>query len=92
MHELSVDVDEDGATTTAPPTSGVRGSPEDRRRKGGWGSDRSRSGGEAPPGSELAAKFCDPSVSVELRVDHPSYAGKVTIDGGARASLATDLS
>jgi len=44
-----------------------------------------------PLGSELAAKFRDPSVPVELRVDHPNYAGKVMIEGAARASLAVDL-
>ena len=32
-----------------------------------------------------------PSVPVELRIDHPNYAGKTAIDGEARASLAADL-
>jgi hypothetical protein len=45
-----------------------------------------------PLGPELAAKFCDSTVSVELRVDHPNYAGKAMIEGAARASLAADLS
>jgi len=44
-----------------------------------------------PLGAELAAKFRDPSVPVELRVDHPNYAGKTAIEGEARASLAADL-
>jgi hypothetical protein len=44
-----------------------------------------------PLGRELAAKFRDASVPVELRVDHPNYAGKTPIDGAARASLAADL-
>jgi hypothetical protein len=44
-----------------------------------------------PLGPELAAKFRDPSVPVELRVDHPNYAGKTRIDGEARASLSADL-
>jgi hypothetical protein len=44
-----------------------------------------------PLGAELAAKFRDPSVPVELRVDHPNYAGKVAIEGETRASLAADL-
>ena len=38
-----------------------------------------------------AAQFRNPTVPVELRVDHPNYAGKVTIEGVARASLAADL-
>ena len=33
-----------------------------------------------PLGPALAAKFRDPEVSVELRVDHPNYAGKTRID------------
>ncbi|MBW2268029.1 MAG: DUF3501 family protein [Deltaproteobacteria bacterium] len=45
-----------------------------------------------PLGPELAAKFRDASVPVELRVDHPNYAGKTPIDGEARASLSADLS
>jgi len=44
-----------------------------------------------PLGAELAAKFRDPSVPVELRVDHPNYSGQTLIDGEARASLAEDL-
>jgi len=44
-----------------------------------------------PLGAELAAKFRDPDVPVELRVDHPNYAGKTAIVGEARASLAADL-
>jgi hypothetical protein len=44
-----------------------------------------------PLGSELAAEFRDPNVLVKLRVDHPNYASKVTIEGAARASLAADL-
>ena len=44
-----------------------------------------------PLGPELAAKFRDPNVSVELRVDHPNYAAKTVIEGEARASLAADL-
>jgi hypothetical protein len=43
-------------------------------------------------GPEIAGKFRDPAVSVELRVDHPNYAGKVAIEGEARASLVADLS
>ena len=44
-----------------------------------------------PLGSEVAAKFRDLSISVELRVDHPNYAGKTAIEGETRASLAADL-
>lgn len=44
-----------------------------------------------PLGPELAARFRDPSVPVELRVDHPHYAEKVAIEGETRASLAADL-
>ena len=44
-----------------------------------------------PLGAELAEKFRDPSVTVELRVDHPNYAGKTAIVGEARDSLAADL-
>ena len=32
-----------------------------------------------------------PQLLVELRVDHPSYAGKITIEGQTRASLSADL-
>lgn len=42
-------------------------------------------------GAELAREFRDPKVSVELRVDHPNYAGKTAIEGEARASLIADL-
>jgi len=42
-------------------------------------------------GPDLASKFCEPRVPVELRVDHPNYAGKTAIEGEARASLAADL-
>lgn len=45
-----------------------------------------------PLGPDLAAKFRDPEVPVELRVDHPNYAGKTAIVGASRASLAADLS
>jgi hypothetical protein len=44
-----------------------------------------------PLGPELAARFGDPSVPVQLRVDHPNYAGQTVIEGEARASLAADL-
>ena len=44
-----------------------------------------------PLGPELAVRFRDPDVPVELRVDHPSYAGKTTIAGETRASLSADL-
>ena len=44
-----------------------------------------------PLGRDLAARFRDPGVSVELRVDHPNYAGKTPIEGEARASLSADL-
>ena len=44
-----------------------------------------------PLGRDLATRFRDPSVSVELRVDHPNYAGKTAIEGEARASLSADL-
>jgi hypothetical protein len=44
-----------------------------------------------PLGRNLATRFRDPSVSVELRVDHPNYAGKTAIEGEARASLSADL-
>jgi hypothetical protein len=44
-----------------------------------------------PLGRDLATRFRDPSVSVELRVDHPNYAGKTVIEGEARASLSDDL-
>lgn len=42
-------------------------------------------------GPELAARFRDPNVPVELRVDHPNYAGQTVIEGEVRASLAEDL-
>jgi hypothetical protein len=44
-----------------------------------------------PLDPELAARFRDPSVPVELRVDHPNYAAKTAVEGEARASLAADL-
>jgi hypothetical protein len=44
-----------------------------------------------PLGPELARQFRDPDVAVELRVDHPNYAGKTLIEGEARASLSADL-
>jgi len=44
-----------------------------------------------PLGPDLAARFRDPSVPVELRVDHPNYAGKTRVEGAARASLSADL-
>lgn len=44
-----------------------------------------------PLGPDLAARFRNPSVPVELRVDHPNYAGKTAIEGEARASLSADL-
>ena len=44
-----------------------------------------------PLGPKLAKMFRDPNVAVELRVDHPSYAGKTSIEGDARASLSADL-
>lgn len=44
-----------------------------------------------PMGPDLARQFCDPSVPVELRVDHPNYTGKTAIVGGTRISLANDL-
>ncbi|HIF92805.1 MAG: DUF3501 family protein [Myxococcales bacterium] len=44
-----------------------------------------------PLGPELAKRFRDPDVTVELRVDHPNYAGKTVIEGEARASLSADL-
>lgn len=42
-------------------------------------------------GPDLASRFCEPRVPVELRVDHPNYAEKTAIEGEARASLAADL-
>jgi Protein of unknown function (DUF3501) len=44
-----------------------------------------------PLGAKLAQRFRDPSISVELRVDHPNYAGKTAIEGAARDSLIADL-
>ena len=44
-----------------------------------------------PLGKELAAKFCESSIPVVLRVDHPSYTGQTVIEAEARASLAGDL-
>ena len=45
-----------------------------------------------PLGSELAARFRDPTVPVTLRVSHPAYSDATEITGAARASLAADLS
>jgi len=42
-------------------------------------------------GSELAARFQDPSVAVALRVDHPAYDHETAINGEIRASLTRDL-
>ncbi len=44
-----------------------------------------------PLGEKLAADFRDPNVPVGLRVDHPNYAEKTSIEGASRASLAADL-
>jgi hypothetical protein len=44
-----------------------------------------------PLGPDLAKQFRNPAVSVELRVDHPNYAGKTSIEGEARVSLCADL-
>jgi hypothetical protein len=44
-----------------------------------------------PLGPDLAARFRDPSVPVELRVDHPHYSGRTPIQGETRASLIADL-
>jgi hypothetical protein len=44
-----------------------------------------------PLGAELARKFRDPTVPVDLRVDHPNYTCKTAIEGEARASLVGDL-
>jgi hypothetical protein len=42
-------------------------------------------------GPELAARFCDPSIPVRLRLDHPNYRHETPIEGASRASLAGDL-
>jgi hypothetical protein len=42
-------------------------------------------------GEALATAFRDPTVSVALRVDHPSYSARTAIEGDSRASLAADL-
>ena len=44
-----------------------------------------------PLGPELAARFRDPSVAVQLGVDHANYFATTPIVGEARASLAADL-
>jgi hypothetical protein len=44
-----------------------------------------------PLGPSLAARFSDPSVAVELSVEHPNYRASTLITGAARASLAADL-
>jgi hypothetical protein len=45
-----------------------------------------------PLGAELARQFRDESVSVALRVDHPSYSSKTPITGECRRALIEDLS
>ena len=45
-----------------------------------------------PLGPTLACKFCDPTVPVRLRVEHPNYRESAEIAGESRASLAADLS
>jgi hypothetical protein len=44
-----------------------------------------------PLGEALAARFRDPNVRVELRVDHPNYHAVTRIEAEARASLIADL-
>lgn len=44
-----------------------------------------------PLGPELAARFRDPSVPVELRVDHPNFSARTRIEGETRRALARDL-
>jgi len=44
-----------------------------------------------PLGADLATRFRDPAVPVELRVDHPNYTEKTAIEGEARRSLIRDL-
>jgi hypothetical protein len=42
-------------------------------------------------GPELAARFADPAVPVQLRVEHPGYRASARIEGEARASLIADV-
>ncbi len=42
-------------------------------------------------GPELARSLADPSVEVNLRVDHPAYQHATPLTGEARASLTRDL-
>jgi hypothetical protein len=44
-----------------------------------------------PLGPQLAARFGDPAVPVELRVVHPHYRAAAAIEGPSRESLARDL-
>ncbi len=44
-----------------------------------------------PLGAELSRRFCDASVPVELRVDHPNYSNKTRLEGEARRALMKDL-
>jgi len=44
-----------------------------------------------PLGRELAARFRDPSVPVELAIAHPNYVHATPLAGATRASLARDL-
>jgi Protein of unknown function (DUF3501) len=45
-----------------------------------------------PLGPTLACKFCDRSVPVTLRVEHPNYRESTAITGHSRESLIGDLS
>jgi hypothetical protein len=45
-----------------------------------------------PLGPTLACKFCDRTVDVRLRVEHPSYREATAISGDSRESLIADLS
>jgi len=42
-------------------------------------------------GLELACKFCDPTVTVRLRVEHPNYREATELTGAARETLIGDL-
>lgn len=44
-----------------------------------------------PLGAELARRFLDPDVTVELRVDHPNYSNKTRLEGEVRRALMADL-
>jgi hypothetical protein len=44
-----------------------------------------------PLGAELAARFADPGVPAQLRVEHPNYRAATPIAGAQRAALAADL-